>query len=188
MVVEEHPAREGGVERLSWGPAMLTSLLRRGLLLLTRGLLVVVCALVAITFVPFFSKAFGPLLVGLPVGLLLLHVALSWWLAAPSREHLAAGLPWVLWGWLPVPLVTLVFEPWVLSTVTNWSMPSSHEYVPNPLFRVTLCLYLFVTALVLATGRPTLPRALLRLTGPWVLFLGALVLRFSTSPRPIFQG
>ena len=92
-----------------------------------RGFLLIVCAGVAITFVPFFSAAFGPLLLGLPVGLLLLHVALSRWLAAPSQEHLA-------------------------------------------------------------TGRPSVPRVLLRLAGPWALFLGALVLFFSLSPRPVFQG
>jgi hypothetical protein len=82
----------------------------------------------------------------------------------------------------------LVLEPWVLSSVTNWSMPSSYDYVPHPLFRVTLCLYLFVTALELATGRPTVLRVLLRLAGPWVIFLGALILFFSLSPQPVFQG
>jgi hypothetical protein len=166
--------------------------LLRAFLLLTRWFLLGVCALVALTLalgeLPLFSPGFGLVLVGLPVGLVLLYLALSWWLAAPSREDLAAGLPWVLWGWLPIPLAMLVLKPWVLITIVNWSMPSSYEYAPNPLFAFTLCLYLFVTALALATGRPTVPRVLLRLAGPWVIFLGALVLRFSLSPRPVFLG
>lgn len=137
---------------------------------------------------PFFSSGFGLWVMGAPLGVVLLYVVLSRWLAAPSREHLAAGLPWVLWLWLGIPLVALVFEPWVELSVSNWSMPSSYEYAPNPLVEVTLSLYLFVTALALATGRPSVPRVLLRLAGPWAVFLGALVLRYAFTPRPVFQG
>jgi hypothetical protein len=171
---------------------MAAPLLRRALLLLTRWFLLVLCALVAFILglgeFPFFSPGFGFVLVGTPVGVVLLYVVLSRWLVAPPREHLAAGLPWVLWLWLGIPLVALVFEPWVLISVSNWSMPSSYEYAPNPLVEVTLCLYLFVTALALATGRPTVPRVLLRLAGPWAVFLGALVLRYAFSSRPVFLG
>ncbi|MFL5355443.1 hypothetical protein [Archangium sp.] len=40
----------------------------------------------------------------------------------------------------------------------------------------------------LAARLPSVPRVLLRLAGPWVLFLGALALFFSLSPQPVFQG
>lgn len=121
--------------------------------------------------------------------LLLARVLLLWWwLAAPSREWLAARLPWVLWLLLPVPLAVLAFEPWVLHTVAMWLGPSTQDYALNPLVFVSFRIYLFVTALALATGRPTRPRVLLRLAGPWALFLGALVLFFNLSPRPVFQG
>lgn len=96
---------------------MAAHLLRRALLLLTRWFLLVVCALVALTLLlgefPLFSPSFGLMLVGVPLAVVLLYVALSRWLAAPSQEDLAAGLPWVLWGWLGIPLAVLVFEPWV---------------------------------------------------------------------------
>lgn len=182
----------GGRGEVSCGLAMAASLLRRALLLLIRWFLLGVCALVALTLLlgefPLFSPGFGLMLVGVPLAVVLLYVVLSRWLAAPEWEDLAAGLPWVLWGWLPIPLAMLVLEPWALITVTNWSMPSSYDYVPHPILRVTLGLYLFVTALALAAGRPSVPRVLLRLVGPWVIFLGALVLFFSLSPKPVFLG